>query len=287
MKKILVTGANGQLGKKIKDYENEFPEFQFLYTDVNELDITNLTEIENFLKNHRPNLVINCAAYTAVDNAETDIEKANLLNAKAPEFLAQACNNYNAKLYHISTDYVFGATLHNTPFKEDDTVAPQSVYGKTKYEGEKNIAKYKNVRIFRTSLLYSEYGNNFVKSIIKLGQKHDELNVIFDQISSPTYAGDLAKALLMVAQQDDNQDYNCDILNYTNEGTCSRYDLTMQIFKIKNIPTKVNPIRTKEFPTPAERPAFSVLDKTKIKQNFKINIPYYLDSLEYCLTKIN
>ncbi len=284
--KILITGNKGQLGRKIKDRANKFPKFQFLYTDAEELDITNPKAVEDFFNIHKPQLVINCAAYTAVDKAETDEEKAKAVNTTAPAILAQNCAMHNAKLYHISTDYVFGGSEQNTPFTEDTPTAPTSVYGKTKEAGEKKIVKYKNIRIFRTAWLYSEYGNNFVKTMLRLSKDHKELNVVFDQISTPTYAGDLADALLNVALQDTETNFDCDILHYTNEGVCSWYDFTKEIFNIKNINCKVNPIRSYQYPTPAKRPVYSVLDKSKIKEKFNISIPYYKTSLEYCMNKL-
>lgn len=286
MQTILITGADGQLGKKIHNFAKEYPEFNFIFSDLKDLDITNASEAASFFDVHKPDIVINCAAYTAVDKAESDEATAKAVNATGSKVLAENCEKHNSKLYHISTDYVFGSSAQNTPFSENDTPSPNSVYGRTKLEGEQFLQGCKNVRIFRTAWLYSEYGHNFLKTMLRLGRERDEINVVFDQVSTPTYAGDLAKALLDIAGQDNEKDFDCDILHYSNEGVCSWYDFAREIFEQKKINCRVNPIRTKQYPTPAKRPPYSVLDKEKIKRQFGISIPYYKESLYLCLEQI-
>lgn len=285
-KKILITGADGQLGKKIKDLSPEYSDFNFIYTDQHELDITNTSDTRSYIKNNKPDIIINCAAYTQVDKAESEPDSAKAVNTRGPENLVKACSEINAEFIHVSTDYVFGNAKQNRPFKPDDPVSPASVYGQTKVEGEKALKDFKKVRIIRTAWLYSEYGNNFLKTMLRLGKERRELNVVYDQISSPTYAGDLASALLQLAQTESSPESPCEILHYTNEGVCSWYDFAYEIFRQSEINCRLNPIATDKFPTPAKRPPYSVLDKTAVKEKYKISIPDYRESLAVCLKKL-
>lgn len=294
MSVILVTGSYGQLGSEIKELSSDYKELKFLFTDVDTLDITNLKSLENFFNENPIDFVINCAGYTNVDKAETDKDAAYLINATAVKYLAELTNKKSAGLIHISTDYVFDGTGNN-PYKENDATNPTSVYGETKLQGELEILAYtpltplkrgivKNSIIIRTSWLYSSYGNNFVKTMLRLGKEKKELNVVSDQTGCPTYAKDLAKVILDIINNSyDNSDpdnVGTGIYHYSNEGVCSWYDFASEIFKIANISCKINPIGTKDFPTPAKRPFYSVLNKSKIKSTFGITIPHWKDSLK-------
>ncbi len=286
--KILVTGAYGQLGSEIKELEKHFPNYHFIFTDIDVLDITCEMEVEDFFNENRPDFTINCAAYTAVDKAETEQGIATNINAKAPGILAKCSKQIDAKIIHISTDYVFDGDA-NQPYSESDEVNPQGVYGKTKLQGELNCLKENpNSVIIRTSWLYSGFGNNFVKTMIRLGSERDSLNVVFDQIGTPTYAADLASAILSVIQvsEKDSTKFIPGIYHYSNEGVASWYDFAKAIFEISEIDCIVNPVLSDQFPTPAKRPHFSVLNKSKIRDNFGIEIPYWRDSLKTCLEKI-
>ena len=286
--KILVTGAYGQLGNELKVFSAEFPEWQFLFTDADTLDITNAFSVQSFFDRNKPDFVINCAAYTAVDKAETDIETAGKVNALAPELLAKASAGTGAKLIHISTDYVFDGTSH-LPYSESDAVNPVSVYGKTKLDGEERaLAANQQTIIIRTSWLYSSFGNNFVKTMIRLGHERGLLNVVFDQVGTPTYAADLASVILFIiaGSEAKPEDYIPGVYHYSNEGVASWYDFAKEIFELSAMNVRVIPVRSDQFPTAAKRPAFSVLDKTKIKTTFCAEIPYWKDSLEICLGKL-
>jgi len=287
--KVLVTGANGQLGQEILYLEKEYPNLNLTFTDVEQLDITNNDAVDKFVTEGQFNFIINCAAYTAVDKAESDREKAFLLNAIAVDFLVDAANKIDATLIQISTDYVFDGE-NNTPYGEDDGTFPQSVYGETKHEGEKLILFSEiDALIIRTSWLYSSYGNNFVKTMLKLGNERDELNVVFDQIGTPTYARDLGKGILDIVSRYEKFP-NCkqrEIYHYTNEGVASWYDLASEIFRAKSIPCKVHAVESSAFPTPAKRPNFSVLNKSKIKKDFSLSIPHWVDSLKQMLKDLD
>lgn len=284
MKKILVTGGDGQLGRSIKQRLKEKPlvNYSFTFTDVQELDILDEIFVKTYFFSNKFDYVINCAAYTAVDKAETDIEMAEKLNADAVKFLAKASASQKATFIHISTDYVFSGE-ESTPRKEDDPVAPLGIYGKTKLNGE-ILAQYYNPKtyIIRTAWLYSPFGNNFVKTMLKLFKEKEEINVINDQIGSPTNAFDLADAILTIIQNDIGA-YG--IYNFSNEGECSWYQFSEEIRKLNKSKIKINPIPTSEFPTPAKRPQYSLLDKTKIKNTFGISIPEWKDSLKEMLNK--
>lgn len=280
---ILITGCNGQLGNEMQLLEKVNPQHQYFNTDVAQLDITNPEAIEEFVNNNAIDIIVNCAAFTAVDKAESSQELCHLLNAKAPEYLAAAVAKRDGYLVQVSTDYVFDGTNH-TPYTEDEATCPNSVYGSTKLEGEKlAMAACANTMIIRTAWLYSTFGNNFVKTMIRLGQEKPELGVIFDQIGTPTYAGDLAAAIMAAI----NNGIVPGIYHFSNEGVISWYDFTKAIHRIAGITScHVKPLHTTEYPTPAARPHYSVLDKTKIKQTYGIEIPYWEESLEKCVAKL-
>ena len=280
---ILVTGCNGQLGNEIQLLEKEYPQHTYFNTDVAELDITNQLAVNDFINRHAIDGVINCAAYTAVDKAEGDKELCTTLNTVAPSYLAAAIDKRGGWIIHVSTDYVFDGT-HHTPYVETDTPSPDSVYGSTKLAGELGVSKFcKKHMIIRTAWLYSAFGNNFVKTMIRLGKEKTELGVIFDQIGTPTYARDLAVAIMTVV----DKGIETGVFHYSNEGVISWYDFTKAIHRIAGIKDcKVRPLHTSEYPTAANRPAYSVLDKTKIKQTYGIEIPYWEDSLKECIERL-
>jgi dTDP-4-dehydrorhamnose reductase len=279
---ILVTGCNGQLGNEIRLLENEHSEWKFFNTDVEELDITNQLAVEQYVAQNAIDGIINCAAYTAVDKAEEDKEKATTLNMVAPAFLAAAVEKRDGWIIQISTDYVFDGKAH-TPYKEDDTPCPDSVYGSTKLAGELGAQKFcRKAVIIRTAWLYSSFGNNFVKTMQRLGREREELGVIFDQVGTPTYAADLAKAILTIIKEG----IKPGTYHYSNEGVCSWYDFAIAIHRMSGIKCNVKPLHTQEYPTPANRPAYSVLDKTKIKHTYNIAIPHWETSLKECIDKI-
>ncbi|WP_163717926.1 dTDP-4-dehydrorhamnose reductase [Mangrovibacterium lignilyticum] len=286
--KVLVTGANGQLGSEIQSRASEFSGLEFLFTDVNELDLTDFNAVKLYCEKEKPSFIINCAAYTAVDVAETDGELATLINTKVPAFLGKISKSLGCRVIHVSTDYVFDG-LSCLPYVETDLVDPDSVYGKTKLNGEIALVKEdSSALIIRTSWLYSTYGKNFLKTMIKLGEERDELKVVADQVGTPTYAADLADAILtIIAKTKANPSaWKAGIYHYSNEGVCSWYDFAKAIHEICNIECNVHPITTEEYPTPAKRPAYSVLNKSKIKRNFGVKIPYWRDSLKLCISKL-
>ena len=284
MNKILVTGANGQLASEIKILSSDY-DYNFSFTCRDDLDIINKSNLENFCIKNNINTIINCAAYTAVDKAEDDKENANKVNNIAVKYLAEVSKEHNISLIHISTDYVFDGTNHK-PYTEDDKVKPIGVYGQTKLDGENELIKInpKNSIIIRTSWVYSSFGNNFVKTMLRLAKDRDELGVIFDQVGTPTYAKDLAKSILDILPQ--VQGDKVEIYNYSNEGVCSWYDFAKSIFNLSGSTCRVNPIESKDYPTPVTRPHYSVLNKSKIKDKFDIIIPYWKDSLKECLKEI-
>ncbi len=280
---ILVTGCNGQLGNEIQLLEKENPQHCFFNTDVEKLDITDQLAVEQFVAQNKIEGIINCAAYTAVDKAESNKELCTSLNTVAPAYLAAAIDKRNGWMIHISTDYVFDGTKH-TPYVEDDTPCPNSVYGSTKLAGELGVRKFcKKAMIIRTAWLYSTFGNNFVKTMIRLGKEKEQLGVIFDQIGTPTYARDLAVVIMTAI----NKGIKPDVYHFSNEGVISWYDFTKAIHRIAGINTcHVKPLHTTEYPTPASRPAYSVLDKTKLKNAYGIEIPYWEESLAECIKKL-
>ncbi len=282
---IVISGAKGQLGSKIKDISAERNFTNFLFTDIDELDITNKLAIFDFFNKYYPDVFVNCAAYTAVESAEENYEKAYNVNALGPENIAEACKLHNTKLIHISTDYVYDGQK-NSPYLESDETNPLSVYGKTKLIGENKILNIlsNEVIIIRTSWLYSEYGNNFVKTILSLSKQLDQLKVVNDQIGNPTYAGDLANTIIeIIFNFKSNNYWHSGIYHYSNEGECSWYDFAKKILELKDIFIPIIPVSSIEFPTKAKRPKYTVLDKSKIKNTFGIHIPQWMDSLENCL----
>ena len=286
MNNILVTGSKGQLGSELKEITPNFSEYNFLFTDVSDLDITAHDEVRRFIEINNINVIINCAAYTAVDKAESEPELADAINHLAVANFAQIAKENNIKLIHISTDYVFDGRNHK-PYLETDVTNPQSVYGQTKLDGELIIQKINpsNSIIIRTSWVYSKFGNNFVKTMLRLAETRDEISVVFDQVGSPTNAADLAKAILDILPKIKNK--NVEVFHYSNEGVCSWYDFVKTIFEIKGINCNVLPITTDQFPTPAKRPHFSLLNKKKIKTMFQIEVPYTKDSLNTVISTFN
>ena len=280
---ILITGCNGQLGNEMQLLEKDFSEHQWFNTDVEELDITDQLAIEQFIQENQIDGIVNCAAYTAVDKAESNKELCTSLNTVAPAYLAAAIEKRGGWMIQISTDYVFDGTKH-TPYVETDTPCPDSVYGSTKLAGEFGVQKFcRRSMIIRTAWLYSTFGNNFVKTMLRLGKEKTELGVIFDQIGTPTYARDLAKAIMAAIAQG----IKPGVYHFSNEGVISWYDFTKAIHRIAGITScHVRPLHTAEYPTPAKRPAYSVLDKTKIKETYNIEIPYWEESLKECIEKL-
>ena len=280
---ILITGCNGQLGNEMQLLEKDFSEHQWFNTDVEELDITDQLAIEQFIQENQIDGIVNCAAYTAVDKAESNKELCTSLNTVAPAYLAAAVDKRGGWMIQISTDYVFDGTKH-TPYVETDTPCPDSVYGSTKLAGEFGVQKFcRRSMIIRTAWLYSTFGNNFVKTMLRLGKEKTELGVIFDQIGTPTYARDLAKAIMAAIAQG----IQPGVYHFSNEGVISWYDFTKAIHRIAGITScHVRPLHTAEYPTPAKRPAYSVLDKTKINETYNIEIPYWEESLKECIEKL-
>jgi len=281
MTKILVTGANGQLGSEINKISGQFAEMEFCFTDVAELDITNPEKVAELIAEYQPEFLVNCAAYTAVDKAETDLSVATLLNATAVGILAEQSAKIGCKMIHVSTDYVFDGNGPR-PYLEDDRVDPQSAYGRTKLEGELLCQKLNpESLIIRTSWLYSAFGNNFVKTMVRLGNERSELGVIADQIGTPTNAADLASAILTIISsvKSGEKAFVAGIYHYSNEGVASWYDFTKAIFDIAEINCFVKPIATEDYPSPVQRPPYSVMNKSKIKLIFGLKIPHWRDSL--------
>lgn len=283
IKNILVTGCNGQLGNEMQLLAKENMQYKYFFTDVQELDITDEQAIEKFVTDNAIDCIVNCAAYTAVDKAESNEELCNLLNNIAPGYLAKAVERRGGSMVQASTDYVFDGTNH-TPYVESQPTCPDSIYGRTKLAGEESVtANCKNAMIIRTAWLYSTFGNNFVKTMIRLGKEKPELGVIFDQIGTPTYAHDLAAVIFTAI----NKGIVPGIYHFSNEGCISWYDFTKAIHRIAGIDTcHVRPLHTEEYPTPANRPHYSVLDKTKIKQTYGIEVPYWEDSLRICIKQL-
>ncbi len=282
---LLVTGSQGQLGSELQALEKEYPQYTFFFTDLKELDITRETETAHFIKNNKIEVVINCAGYTAVEKAESDKQQAMLINATGAKNIAQACGKSNALLIHISTDYVFEGKSYK-PYTENDTASPKSIYGKTKLDGEiEVIFNAKRALIFRTSWLYSTFGKNFVKTIAEKARSEKELKVVYDQIGTPTYAADLARAILDIIPKVPAK-IRTEIYNYSNEGVASWYDFAQAIVHIKKLDCTIEPVLSKDFPTEAQRPFFTVLNKGRVKKDFGITIPHWRQSLEVCLSRL-
>ncbi len=281
--KILVTGANGQLGKELKQLSSSFPQFDFQFLSREDLPIHHFELVRNFFNAYHPAYLINCAAYTAVDRAESEKELAFQVNGEAVGVLAAVCKEKNCRFIHISTDYVFDGTA-TVPYKEDHPVNPQSVYGASKLEGEQQAFRLNpDSIVIRTSWVYSEFGKNFVKTMLKLMQEREELNVVSDQVGSPTYAADLAAAILHIIS---SGKWQAGIYNYSNEGVISWYDFAVAIKELSGSNCRVNAIPTSAYPTPAKRPAYSVLDKSKIMATFDLPIPGWKKSLATCLERL-
>ena len=284
MLNVLVTGSRGQLGSEIEALSSSYP-YRFFFTDRETLDITRPAAIEEFVEKSGINAIINCAAYTAVDKAESEPEKAESINHLGVKNLAQIAKEKKISLVHISTDYVFDGR-HYKPYIETDETSAQGVYGRTKLEGEKALQQINpnHSIIIRTSWVYSSFGANFVKTMLRLGKEKESLGVIFDQVGTPTYARDLAKTILDIVPRLNND--TVEIYNYSNEGVLSWYDFAKEIMRMAKLDCAINPIETHQYPTPAQRPHYSLLNKTKIKSTFNLEIPYWKDSLDACLIKL-
>ncbi|GGZ93651.1 dTDP-4-dehydrorhamnose reductase [Algibacter mikhailovii] len=285
MTNVLITGSNGQLGSELKALASHYAQYNFIFTDVYDLDICNHEAVADFITENQIQVIINCAAYTAVDKAETQEDIANAINHLAVKNFAQLAKVHGITLIHVSTDYVFDGTNHK-PYIETDTPNPQSVYGRTKLAGEQAIQHINpaNTLIIRTSWVYSSFGNNFVKTMLRLGKERDALSVVADQVGTPTYAADLAQAILTILPNINNEAVK--ILHYSNKGVCSWYDFAKTIFALENMVVKVTPIESSQYPTPAKRPFYSVLNNKAIIETYGLKIPYWRDSLLDCLVKI-
>ena len=285
MRSILVTGANGQLGSEIKKLSRLYPHYEFTFSGRETLDLGNLCKMEDFFDGKHFDAIINCGAYTAVDKAESEPELADTINHRFVSMLAKIAKIKKSALIHISTDYVFDGQNHR-PYIETDPTDPQGVYGLTKQKGENAILATApaNTLIIRTSWVYSSFGTNFVKTMLRLGRERDTLGVIFDQVGTPTYAEDLARAVLDILPKISNE--SPEIYHYSNEGAISWYDFAKTIFELSGLECQINPLTTDEYPTQAKRPHYSVLNKAKIKNDFGISIPYWKDSLRTCLEEL-
>ncbi len=280
MKTILITGSKGQLGNEMQQAAVRYPQFNYIFTDVDELDICDKTALDAFVKANSVNFIVNCAAYTAVDKAEDDVKLCYKINSDAVRNIGEVADSNGIKVVHVSTDYVFDGTNH-IPYTEIQEVSPATVYGKSKFAGELALLEScKDSVIIRTAWLYSSFGNNFVKTMMKLGSERDTLNVVFDQVGSPTYAADLAEAIMKVVSA---ENFVAGIYHFSDEGVCSWYDFTKTIHKIAGISCNVQPIESKDFPARTPRPHYSVLNKAKIKSTYGITIPHWEESLEKCI----
>lgn len=278
--KLLITGAYGQLGNEMRVALERYPHLESIFTDVDTLDITDKNAVDAFVALHKPNVLINCAAYTAVDKAEDDLALCYKINCDAVRNLGEVAQAHSMMVIHVSTDYVFDGTGH-IPYTEDMAVSPTNVYGKSKLAGERELRKAcPGAIIIRTSWLYSGFGNNFVKTMLRLGSERSQLKVIFDQIGTPTYAADLADSMLQII---DSEKFVPGIYHFSNEGVCSWYDFTKMIFKLANVECEVLPIESKDYAVRTPRPHYSVLNKSKLKSTYNQTIPYWMDGLERCL----
>lgn len=284
--RLLVTGSNGQLGSEIKELASDYRDHDFFFTSRENLDICNKEAVKEFLISNRIDAVINCAAYTAVDKAESEVELADQINHLAVKNLAEIAKDKHVSLIHISTDYVFNGQEYK-PYSVNHATDPVNMYGKTKLAGEEAIQKINpdNSMIIRTSWVYSTYGNNFVKTMLRLGEEREQLNVISDQIGAPTYAKDLANFILAEAVKRKNKEV--EVLHFSNEGVCSWYDFAKEIMEQANLVCEIKPIPTSAYPTPATRPFYSLMDKTKVTSELNYDIPYWKDSLKICIEKLS
>lgn len=287
MKTILVTGADGQLGKSLRRLAAGYPQYAFLFTDVDTLDICDAQAVSAFVREKQADYIINCAAYTAVDRAEDDEALCLRINRDAVRYLGEAAQAVGARVIHVSTDYVFDGA-HHLPYVETDETCPASVYGRTKLAGEQALLAVcpEDAVIIRTAWLYSEFGNNFVKTMLRLGKEREQLSVVFDQIGSPTYAGDLAAALLTVLRRAEEGTFVPGIYHFSDEGVCSWYDFAVKIMELGDVSCHVLPIESKDYPAKAPRPYFSVLNKAKIKALYGVKIPHWEQSLRLCFERL-
>jgi dTDP-4-dehydrorhamnose reductase len=280
---ILVTGAKGQLGSEIHHLSSKYPKYNFLFTSKDELAIENADALSNFFEKQQIDYCINCAAYTAVDKAETEKEKAFLINADAAGFLASACNDHYTKLIHVSTDYVYDGASRQA-LKEDDAVAPLNFYGWSKLKGEELVLNHNpSALIIRTSWVYSVYGSNFVKTMLRLFKERESLNVVSDQQGSPTYAADLAQIIMNIIEGTENGNHYNGVVNYSNSGVTTWFDFAVAIKEFEKSSCKIFPVPTSQYPTPATRPPYSVLDTSKIRKMLNTDIPTWKESLHKCL----
>jgi dTDP-4-dehydrorhamnose reductase len=287
---ILITGSKGQLGQELQglSYTHAWKGYRFIHTDIDTLDITNAALVEPFFRSNRVDFVINCAAYTAVDKAESEPEVAMLVNDRAVELLVGCCAGSNTPIMHVSTDYVFDGNS-SVPYREEDPANPVSVYGKSKLEGERKVLGYKHGTVVRSSWLYSPSGKNFFNTILTLAAEKDHLNVVYDQVGTPTYARDLSRVVLLLVDSylsGKNTDI-AGLFHYSNEGVCSWYDFALEIVRLKGSHCRINPIETSQYPLPAKRPHFSVLNKTKIKSALSLTIPHWRESLITCIGQLD
>jgi dTDP-4-dehydrorhamnose reductase len=284
MASILITGANGQLGNGLRDLSKQYYGYDFTFTDIDTLDITDAVATAEFIRNLRPDWIVNCAAYNLVDKAESEPEAALLINGYAVKNIAESIAGTDFKFIQVSTDYVYDG-FSNVPYDENAAVSPQSAYGRSKHAGEKYALIHPGSMIIRTSWLYSSYGNNFVKTILRYGAERESLRVVFDQTGTPTYAADLAGAIMtIISGVIRNQfAFKAGVYNYSNEGVCTWYDFATEIIKEAGLACQVIPILSKDYQQSAKRPTYSVLDKNKIKENYNINIPHWRTSLVKCL----
>jgi dTDP-4-dehydrorhamnose reductase len=287
MSKVLVTGAKGQLGREIKKLRNHFSQI-YTFTDIEELDVTDKTALDQYLTSNPADYIINCAAYTDVDGAESEPERAMQLNRDAIGYLVEILDRLpDTRLIHISTDYIFrGDTLR--PIREDDQADPLSVYGRTKLEGEKLLQGHPRAMVIRTSWLFSVFGRNFIKTFINRMDQRHEIKVVYDQIGTPTYAEDLARAIMQIISNVDSGErpFTPGIFNFSNEGVCSWYDLAVEVCRLTNCRGNVIPVETSDYPTPAKRPTYTVLNKSKIKEVYGVEVPYWRLSLEKCIKNL-
>jgi dTDP-4-dehydrorhamnose reductase len=281
---ILITGAAGQLGNELKVVSKNFYGYDFIFTDIDTLDLSNSEQTRDFISTSRPDWIINCAAYNLVDKAESEPDTAMAVNAFSVKNVVDAISGWETKFIHISTDYVYDGKA-NIPYNEVSPANPASAYGRSKLSGEKSALLHHASMVIRTSWLYSSFGNNFVKTIIRNGKEKDSLRVVFDQTGTPTYAADLAAAIMSIVSGVIRNQYafNSGIYNYSNEGVCSWYDFAVEIIKEAGLNCKVNPVLSREYIQAAPRPAFSVMDKNKIRENYGLVIPHWRTSLEKCM----